>query len=226
MYNENYVIFKGTKDGVTVIFDPEVSFETLCTQLEKKVAEAGKFFDNVKTSLAFKGRVFTEEEEETLLKIIAKHTTMEITFVKTENNEIKRLSDLLEKELAPFNLAKFHKGSLRNGQKIEFEGSVIVVGDVNPGAEIKAGGNIIILGQLKGMAHAGCKGMTDAFVSAIYMAPVQLRIADIITRFPKENKRAPSPLNMPLCRMGKFLLWHFPKNWKRCRIMGKVLLFC
>ena len=41
MYNENYVIFKGTKDGVTVIFDPEVSFETLCTQLEKKVAEAG-----------------------------------------------------------------------------------------------------------------------------------------------------------------------------------------
>lgn len=44
MYNENYVIFKGTKDGVTVIFDPEVSFETLCTQLEKKVAEAGKFF--------------------------------------------------------------------------------------------------------------------------------------------------------------------------------------
>ena len=182
MYNENYVIFKGTKDGVTVIFDPEVSFETLCTQLEKKVAEAGKFFDNVKTSLAFKGRV-----------IIAKHTTMEITFVKTENNEIKRLSDLLEKELAPFNLAKFHKGSLRNGQKIEFEGSVIVVGDVNPGAEIKAGGNIIILGQLKGMAHAGCKGMTDAFVSAIYMAPVQLRIADIITRFPEENKKGPKP---------------------------------
>ena len=73
MYNENYVIFKGTKDGVTVIFDPEVSFETLCTQLEKKVAEAGKFFDNVKTSLAFKGRVFTEEEEETLLKIIANY---------------------------------------------------------------------------------------------------------------------------------------------------------
>ena len=177
MYNENYVIFKGTKDGVTVIFDPEVSFETLCTQLEKKVAEAVKFFDNVKTSLAFKGRIFTEEEEETLLKIIAKHTTMEITFVKTENNEIKRLSDLLEKELAPFNLAKFHKGSLRNGQKIEFEGSVIVVGDVNPGAEIKAGGN----------------GMTDAFVSAIYMAPVQLRIADIITRFPEENKKGPKP---------------------------------
>ena len=190
MYNENYVIFKGTKDGVTVIFDPEVSFETLCTQLEKKVAEAGKFFDNVKTSLAFKGRIFTEEEEETLLKIIAKHTTMEITFVKTENNEIKRLSDLLEKELAPFNLAKFHKGSLRNGQKIA------IVGPTGCGKTTLInlllrfydvdGGTISVTGQ-------NISKVTDAFVSAIYMAPVQLRIADIITRFPEENKKGPKP---------------------------------
>ena len=63
MNQENYVIFKGTKDGVTVLFQPDVPFEELCTQLEQKVEEAGKFFDNVKTSLAFKGRSFTEEEE-------------------------------------------------------------------------------------------------------------------------------------------------------------------
>ena len=55
MNQENYVIFKGTKDGVTVLFQPDVPFEELCTQLEQKVEEAGKFFDNVKTSLAFKG---------------------------------------------------------------------------------------------------------------------------------------------------------------------------
>ena len=206
MYNENYVIFKGTKDGVTVIFDPEVSFDILCRQLERKVEEAGRFFDNVKTSLAFKGRVFTEEEEEILLKIIAKYTTMEITFVKTENNELKRLSDLLEKEMSPYNLTKFHKGSLRNGKKIEFDGSVVVVGDVNPGAEIKAAGNIIVLGQLKGMAHAGCMGMTDAFVTAIYMAPVQLRIADIITRFPEENKRGPKPPEYAFVQNGQIFV--------------------
>ena len=71
---------------------------------------------------------------------------------------------------------------------------MVVVGDVNPGAEIKATGNIIVLGQLKGMAHAGCKGMTDAFVTAVYMAPVQLRIADIITRFYlKKSKHGPKP---------------------------------
>ena len=179
MNQENYVIFKGTKDGVTVLFQPDVPFEELCTQLEQKVEEAGKFFDNVKTSLAFKGRSFTEEEEEKLLQIIAERTTMRITF---------------------------HRGSLRNGQKIEFDGSVVVVGDVNPGAEIKATGNIIILGQLKGMAHAGCKGMTDAFVTAVYMAPVQLRIADIITRFPEENKHGPKPPEYAFVKDGQIFV--------------------
>lgn len=206
MNNQNYVIFKGTKDGVTVLFDAEAPFDVLCEQLETKVEEAGKFFDNVKTAMAFKGRSFTEEEENTLLKIIAKHTTMDITFVKTESNELKQLSELLEKELAPYNMTKFHRGSLRNGQKIEFDGSVVVVGDVNPGAEIKAGGNIIVLGQLKGMAHAGCKGMTDAFVTAIFMAPVQLRITDIITRFPEENKRAPKPPEYAFVQNGQIFV--------------------
>lgn len=206
MNHENYVIFKGTKDGVTVRFDADAPFEELCQQLEKKVEEAGKFFDNVKTSLAFKGRSFTEEEEETLFHIITEHTSMEITFLKTETSELKQISDLLEKEMAPHNLTKFHKGSLRNGQKIEFDGSLVIVGDVNPGAEIKASGNIIVLGQLKGMAHAGCKGMADAFVAAVYMAPVQLRIADIITRFPEENKKGPKPPEYAFIQQGQIFV--------------------
>ncbi len=206
MNQENYVIFKGTKDGVTVLFDADAPFEELCQQLEKKVEEAGKFFDNVKTSLAFKGRSFTDEEEETLFQIITEHTSMQITFLKTENNELKQLSDLLEKEMSPHNLTKFHKGSLRNGQKIEFDGSLVIVGDVNPGAEIKASGNIIVLGQLKGMAHAGCKGMTDAFIAAVYMAPVQLRIADIITRFPEENKKGPKPPEYAFIQQGQIFV--------------------
>ena len=111
----NHVIFKGTKDGITVIFDPEVPFPILCGQLERKVVEAGKFFDHVKTAMAFKGREFSAAEEEELLQIIRKHATMGITFVKTENNEVKELSDLLAKEMSPSNLPKIHKGSQRNG---------------------------------------------------------------------------------------------------------------
>ena len=156
--------------------------------------------------MAFKGRSFSDEEEETLFQIITEHTSMQITFLKTENNELKQLSDLLEKEMSPHNLTKFHKGSLRNGQKIEFDGSLVIVGDVNPGAEIKASGNIIVLGQLKGMAHAGCKGMADAFIAAVYMAPVQLRIADIITRFPEENKKGPKPPEYAFIQQGQIFV--------------------
>lgn len=203
---ENNIIFKGTKDGVTILFQPDTPFDVVCEQLEKKVQEAGKFFDSVKTSLAFKGRVFTAEEENTLLQIITAHTTMDITFVKTENNELLHLTNLLEKEIEPQNITKFHKGSLRNGQKIDFDGSVVIVGDVNPGAEIKATGNIIVLGQLKGMAHAGCGGITDVFVSAVYMAPVQLRIGDIITRFPEENKRGPKPPEYAFVQEGQIFV--------------------
>lgn len=206
MNQENYVIFKGTKDGVTVLFDPDAPFDALCEQLEKKVGEAGKFFDNVKTSMAFKGRVFTEEEENKLLHIITEHTTMQITFVKTENNELQQLSEMLAKEFSPFTLTKFHKGSLRNGMKLEHDGSIVIIGDVNPGAEVKASGNIIILGQLKGIAHAGCKGEPEAFVAAIYMAPVQLRIADIITRFPEENKKGPKPPEYAFVQEGQIFV--------------------
>lgn len=206
MNQENYVLFKGTKDGVTVVFDAEAPFAELCEQLQKKVQEAGKFFDNVKTSLFFKGRTFTEDEEAKLVEIITEHTSMQITFLKTESTELKQLTELMEKQVEPHNVTKFHKGSLRNGQKIDFDGSIVVIGDINPGAEIRATGNIIILGQLKGMAHAGYKGMTDAFVAAVFMAPVQLRIADIITRFPEENKKGPKPAEYAFVQDGQIFV--------------------
>ena len=82
------------------------------------------------------------------------------------------------------NTTLFHKGNLRNGMSLEYEGSIVLLGDVNPGAQIKALGNILVLGSIKGTVHAGCGGSRDAFVFALNMLPVQLRIGDIITRFP------------------------------------------
>ncbi|NLK37294.1 MAG: septum site-determining protein MinC [Epulopiscium sp.] len=193
MKQDNYVIFKGTKDGIAVQLHPDADFEVIKQQLEKKVEDAAKFFDGVKTSIVLKGRDLTEEQESQLLDIISEKCNMTITFVKSQNTEINQMAALLAQEIQPHNITKFHKGSIRSGQCLEFDGSVVLIGDVNPGGEIKAEGNIIILGQLKGMAHAGCKGMMDAFVTAIYMVPVQLRIADIITRFPEENKKGPKP---------------------------------
>ena len=83
---------------------------------------------------------------------------------------------------------KFQHGSLRSGQIIRYRGSVVVLGDVNPGAEILAEGNVIVLGNLKGLVHAGCMGNDRCFICALNLSPSQLRIADKITYMPGDAK--------------------------------------
>lgn len=77
-----------------------------------------------------------------------------------------------------------YEKSLRSGQNINFDGNVVVLGDVNPGAEIVAGGHILIMGTLRGLVHAGAAGDEDATVTALCFAPTQVRIASHITRPP------------------------------------------
>ena len=74
--------------------------------------------------------------------------------------------------------------TLRSGMRVTFPGHVIVLGNVNAGAEIIAGGDIIVWGRLKGVAHAGASGNTAAVVCALDLSPTQLRIADLIATAP------------------------------------------
>jgi septum site-determining protein MinC len=75
--------------------------------------------------------------------------------------------------------------TLRSGQRVRFYGNVVVLGDVNPGAEITAGGDIIVMGWLRGLAHAGAEGDETAVVGAFRLNPTQLRIAHYIARAPE-----------------------------------------
>ena len=84
-----------------------------------------------------------------------------------------------------------HKGTLRSGQRITYEGNVVIVGDVNPGAEIRAGGDIIVMGTLRGLAHAGVGGATDVSIVAFKLEPTQIRIGDVIGRPPEGDSGAP-----------------------------------
>ncbi len=97
----------------------------------------------------------------------------------------------LPREDSPVSL--FHSGTLRSGQKLTSEGHLIVHGDVNPGAELKAAGNIVVLGTLKGIVHAGATGDRSASVSALVLSPTQIRIADVITRAPDEQALPDGP---------------------------------
>lgn len=85
-------------------------------------------------------------------------------------------------------MTKFIHSTIRSGQVIEYDGNIVIIGDVNPGALIKAKGNIIILGTIRGgVAHAGIDGNKDAIVAAYDLRPTQLRIANIIGRKPDEE---------------------------------------
>lgn len=83
--------------------------------------------------------------------------------------------------------ALFINKTLRSGTRIEFPGHVVVVGDVNPGAEVVAEGNVLVWGRVRGMVHAGAKGDTTAYICALDLSPTQLRIADEISAVLKSH---------------------------------------
>ncbi len=87
------------------------------------------------------------------------------------------------------NTGKFYRGTLRSGQVLESNTSIVIIGDVNPGATVEAGGNVIILGSLKGNVSAGLRGDDNAFIVALDMMPVQVRIGDVIASCPEKPKK-------------------------------------
>ncbi|TAM77697.1 septum site-determining protein MinC [bacterium] len=87
-----------------------------------------------------------------------------------------------------------HRGTLRGGQAIRQRGSIVVLGDVNPGAELIATGDIVVVGALRGIAHAGAQGDTGACVFALDLSPTQLRIGPRIAVAPEgERRHIPAP---------------------------------
>lgn len=99
-----------------------------------------------------------------------------------------------EREADPRSNALFIQKTIRSGQRLNAPGHVTVLGDVNPGGEIIATGNIVIWGRVRGIVHAGALGDRDAIICALMLEPAQLRIADLITRSPED---APSQTPRP-----------------------------
>jgi septum site-determining protein MinC len=95
-------------------------------------------------------------------------------------------------EAAPENAALWVRQTVRSGQRVSYPGNVVVMGDVNPGAEIIASGSVIVWGRLRGVVHAGAEGDENALVCALELSPTQLRIAGEIAVSPKqEDKNRP-----------------------------------
>lgn len=188
----NSVIIKGNKYGIVVILDDTLGFEELKTNIAAKFSESSKFFGDAKMAISFEGRKLSVDEQREVLDIIAENSSLHIVCVMDNDKEQEeKCKKTLEDKLMELSnrTGQFYKGTLRSGTVAEFETSVVIMGDVNNGARVVSKGNIIILGALKGTACAGATGNTNAFVVALDMSPLQIRIADIIARSPDKPQK-------------------------------------
>ena len=187
------VILKGRRDGISILLDDKADFELIKDVLRQRVAGSRQFFEGAKATVTFKGRKLTQDEETALLDIIKHETDLRVAAIE-EKEAPSSDGKLIPKWPQGLTFTEsetyYYYGGLRSGQVIRQNGSVVVIGDVNPGAEIKATGNIIVLGALKGTAWAGAPGESGSgaddkcMVAALDFQPKQIRIGRVVIYMP------------------------------------------
>lgn len=155
------VVIKSNKYGITLFLDKDMDFQELLEKIGEKFTASAKFFENAQMALAFEGRTLSREEQMEVIRVIQEHSTLEILCILEQDalKESYMKKALEEKQQQRSNNdGRFYKGTLRSGQVLESETSIIILGDVNPGATVVSKGNVVVLGTLKGTIHAGAVG--------------------------------------------------------------------
>ena len=177
------------KNNLVVIkINPEAKIEDIIPQIRKKVIQLQKIYKDEKTTpIMVTGKVLKNKEIDEVEEIIKSRLDVEVDFDMPKELGLHNIKRTFIQEVS-VSETKFHRGSLRSGQKIEEEGSIVIIGDVNSGAEVVAADNIVILGTLRGLAHAGAKGNTKAIIAAGKLDTVQLRIANIVKEIDRDEE--------------------------------------
>ena len=178
----NAVVLKGNKFGMTVILDSEVPFDELIRAVKMKFKETARFWGSAQMTLTLEGRILTAKEELQIINTITENSDIEIMcLIDSDAKRIERCEKALNEKLMELSSAtgQFYKGTLRAGDVLESDASIVIIGDVEKGARVAARGNVIILGSLKGSVSAGIAGNINAVVVAFEMAPDQVKISDM-----------------------------------------------
>lgn len=168
------VTIKGVRDGLVFILNDSCDFAELVEELRLKLEKTHQTLLSgppVAVHVRFGRRAVTEAEKEEVLSVIRRQGNLIVKSVEcphTQETERDRIVLL--------------RGVVRSGQVVRRNGSVLFVGDVNPGGILVATGDIYVLGALRGTAHAGADGDEQAIIAASYMRPTQLRIAEVFSR--------------------------------------------
>ena len=176
-----------TSNKVIIKIEQNALQSEIVLELNEKIKELKKMYKDDKTPILINGKVLKNKEMEEIQNIIKENIDVDIEFESPTTLGLSGIKKTFNKEIA-ISETKFHRGSLRSGQKLEFEGSLVIIGDVNGGAEILASDNIIVLGALRGMAHAGAKGNKDAIIAATAIESPQIRISNIIKEIERNEK--------------------------------------
>ena len=216
MVNKQKVAIKGTKDGLTFLLDDDCSFEELLEELKDKLENSHQSILSgplmrviVKTGY----RKISAEQLELIKNIFKAKGNL---LVQAIENEIEEMKDRLKSQVKVLN------GIIRSGQVAEVEGNVLLLGDVNPGGNLLATGDIYILGALKGTAHAGRYGDQDAKVISLDLQPQQLRIAEFFYSF-TENKAKIDPPVVAYLKDGEIIIEHFQHFNKLKKAFGPLI---
>jgi len=205
--NLDKIIIKGTNDGLLIIFPDSLAWNDLVQQLSDILDGSKNFWIGASTSVDLGGHKLDETQIKRLHEMLNKRYHLNLGAIYAHNNETRTFAEKnglktgdahpnasrntpgneIVNSLTNSSNAIYLKQTIRSGQSIRFDGNVVIYGDTNPGSEIIASGDIVVLGSLRGIAHAGAKGDENSQIAALSLRPTQLRIASYIGRPPDEQ---------------------------------------
>lgn len=198
----NAVIIKSFQNGISVYLNEEIPFSELLEEVVFKFRESRNFFKDAKMAISLEGRSLSDEEERIILNAICANSDLHIVCLvgkdeEKNQNYLKAIQQLEYKNGKEENDGHFYRGTLKNGQTLETESSIVVLGDVYPGSTIISTKDIVIVGGLFGKAYAGGNGSEGHFVAALEMAPERLQIGDFKYKNNKQMKWSIRPKVQP-----------------------------
>lgn len=183
--NRNSVIIKSNKYGLIVILDDKMPFQDLLLDIADKFQESANFFKNAKMAVTFRGRTLNYQQEKQVIETIVNHCGIHILCIVDEDavaqEHYRRILNTASEEKEKDD-GLFYRGTLQNGEVLETENSIVILGDIHSGAKVISKGNILVLGSCRGSLYAGATGDRNCFAAALVMKPVQIRIADKTAR--------------------------------------------
>lgn len=168
---------KMEKDTLVLKFDSERSFSEQKEEVEKYLAGMKNFLANGDVKFAYDGIELEFDEEVELCRIADEVFGKEVKFCHKKRPPHEIMRHVMGNNER---IVRRYIGTVKEGECVESNGDLIVIGDVNPTSQLNAEGDIYVIGNLRGVAHAGCTGDTGAVVYAMKMNPIMVKIADLI----------------------------------------------